>query len=124
MFYSKLKTCVFMLSIAAISTSAQAQNKPAHDKLKPVESSSALTIPCPEYGPKFFRAAGSAVCIKVDGMVRGDAMIRHNRSSLENGSGFQSRAELGLEAKTQTDYGPMRMVVTTRGMIPANGARP
>ena len=120
----ELKKCFLILAIAATANPAWAQNKPATDQWKPVDRQAAHTIPCPEYGPKFFRSAGSTICVKIDGMVRGDAQARHNRSSLENPSSFQTRAELGFEAKTQTDYGPLRMVVTTRGTSPATGQRP
>ncbi len=74
-------------------------------------------IPCPSYGPGFFRQTGSSVCLKVSGQVRIETGIVDRRSRLEPATGSNVRAGLGLETMTPTEYGTFRTVVVTRGLV-------
>jgi hypothetical protein len=78
-------------------------------------------IPCPSYGPGFFRQPGTTVCLKLSGKVRVETGISDRRSRLEPVTGSAIRADLGLETRTPTDYGTLRTVVVTRGLV-SNGS--
>ena len=67
-------------------------------------------LACPEYGPGFFRQPGSSTCLRVSGQVRGEAGIRQRGSALQDSTGFSSRARVMLDARTQTELGPVRLV--------------
>jgi Porin subfamily len=74
-------------------------------------------IPCPSYGPGFFRQAGSTICLKVSGKVRAETGFIDRRSRFEPVTGSAVRADLGLETRTPTEYGTFRTVVVTRGLV-------
>ncbi len=70
----------------------------------------AAMLACPEYGPGFFRQPGSSTCLRISGQVRGEAGVRQRGSAMQDSTGFSSRARVMLDARTQTELGPLRLV--------------
>jgi hypothetical protein len=96
-------------------TVAQAADLPV--KAKPVQ----YVKICSLYGAGFYYMPGTDTCLKVGGYVRAEydinakgsfspiingAQALHNRSSAENNT--RSRANISLDARTQTEYGTLR----------------
>lgn len=102
-----------MLALAGSQAAAAQTRAPVPERLKPVTGGEA-TIPCPQYGPKFFRAPGSSVCVRLDGRVRGEMELRPRRSRLEPAGVSRVTAEARFEARSETGYGPLRAVVDSR----------
>src|SRR5689334_5851859 len=69
---------------------------------------------CNEFGEGFLYIPGSDTCLKIGGYLR--AEWRYSSPGTRNANswvGF-TRAYLGFDARTQTEYGPLRSYVTTR----------
>jgi hypothetical protein len=67
-------------------------------------------MPCPEYGPGFARAPGSATCFRIDGRVRGEMQFRQRGSRLGDSVGTSAGVRVGLDARTPTEFGTLRVV--------------
>jgi hypothetical protein len=80
---------------------------------KPLAHRDAM-VPCPEFGSGFMRIPGSPTCVQVSGRVRGDMQFRQ-RGSRAGEIGTGGGARLGLDARTPTDLGPVRAVVSVGG---------
>ncbi|MGL4438209.1 MAG: porin [Bosea sp. (in: a-proteobacteria)] len=72
-------------------------------------------LPCPQYGPGFFRQPGGTTCISVSGQIRGEVGIRQRRSRLNDTTSFNSRARMTLDSRTPTDIGTLRLVFRAQG---------
>jgi hypothetical protein len=82
--------------------------------IKPEPRAEAM-LPCPAYGPGFFRQPGSQTCIRVSGSVRGEVGIQGRRSRLNDSSGLNSQARMMLDTRTPTEFGTLRAVMSVRG---------
>ena len=69
--------------------------------------------PCPARGPGFIQLPGAETCLRIGGRLRGEAGTR--RTSAGDSIGLHSEGRLDLDARTQTDYGPVRTFVRIRG---------
>jgi hypothetical protein len=104
---------LLMMSLGWTTAAAAQTRTPPVERLKPATGTEAVR-PCPEYGPGFVRAPGSTICVKLNGQVRGETMLRRRQSGLEPATASRVTAGLRLEARSQSDYGPVRAVVDTR----------
>lgn len=70
--------------------------------------------PCPQYGPGFVRLNGAQGCVRVGGEVRFEYGVGGRRGM---GSGTRAGALVELDARTETEFGPLRAVVRGGGVI-------
>ena len=96
-------------AIAQIAEPIPQQRGVLAQPMKPLPPRAAM-LACPEYGPGFFRQPGSLTCLRISGQVRGEAGLRQRGSSFQDSTGFSSRARVLLDARTQTELGPLRLV--------------
>jgi hypothetical protein len=77
-----------------------------------------IAPPCPEYGPGFVRLS-SGGCVRVGGYVRGEAVVRQRRSSLEGrplpAPALGAGSSVSLEWRSAPASSPARAVVRMRG---------
>ena len=69
---------------------------------------------CNAYGAGFFYIPGTQTCLKVGGRARFDYEYASNLNQNDgntSGSGFRSVGRLVLDARTQSEYGPVRAFV-------------
>lgn len=108
--------CLLAVPASALAEDALTRRAPMP---KPAgDAAGDKTIPCPEYGPKFFRSPGSRTCVKLEGQMRGEMGIRQRQSRMEDAIGTGVRADARLETRTETDYGTFRAVVGGRVQKP------
>ncbi|GJD29127.1 hypothetical protein PMNALOAF_0359 [Methylobacterium adhaesivum] len=65
---------------------------------------------CTPYGKGFFTIPGTDTCLRVSGRARFEYAYQnaYSRTGAGDISGYQSRARLNFDARTQTDYGVLR----------------
>ncbi len=83
-------------------------------KPRPAPQTGQSLQPCPEYGAGFVRQPGSSTCVKLGVGVTVEQQWRDRRSQLADPVRTQTQARLGLDARTQTEFGPLRAVISTR----------
>jgi Porin subfamily len=71
--------------------------------------------PCPEHGPGFVRTPGGGACVRVGGRVRVEAQAGTRRIPNDAVTGLRAGGRLDLDARAQTDYGPVRAFVRVKG---------
>jgi len=71
--------------------------------------------PCPAHGAGFVQLPGTETCVRVGGRLRGEAQAGGRRISADDIVGFRSEGRLDLDARTQTNYGPVRTFVRIKG---------
>jgi hypothetical protein len=104
---AKTLTCVLVGStLGMMAIRAEAVER------KAVPSATAAR-PCPARGPGFIQLPGAETCLRIGGRLRGEAGTR--RTSAGDSIGLHSEGRLDLDARTQTDYGPVRTFVRIRG---------
>jgi hypothetical protein len=71
---------------------------------------------CAAHGAGFARVPGTDTCVRVSGRVRGevDAGSKRSIGLGRNGAGLNAEARAALDARTDTDAGPLRTVVRVR----------
>ena len=70
---------------------------------------------CPQYGPGFIKLPGTTTCVRISGRVRADYEVggrRPTRERLggERLGGFGTSGRVTVDSRTQTDYGPLRLI--------------
>ncbi|SFG43074.1 porin [Methylobacterium gossipiicola] len=65
---------------------------------------------CTPYGKGFFTIPGTETCLRLSGRARFEYAFQnaYSRNSAGDISGYQSRARLNFDARTQTDHGTLR----------------
>jgi hypothetical protein len=71
--------------------------------------------PCPEHGPGFVRTPGGEACVRIGGRARAEAQAGTRRSPPDDIVGLRAGGRLDLDARAQTDYGPVRAFVRMKG---------
>ncbi len=66
---------------------------------------------CAALGPGFAPVPGTRTCLRVSGRVRADAVASSARSRGEDAARLEHGARVRLDARTRTDYGPLRVVI-------------
>ena len=92
--------------LAAVAT-ASAADLPSK-KAAPVE----YVKVCPTYGPGFFYIPGSDTCLKVGGNFWAEANWSQPYQRANNTLGTRTSLAVSLDARTNTEYGLVRTVVT------------
>jgi hypothetical protein len=70
---------------------------------------------CPDHGRGFVQVPGTATCMRIGRRLRGEAQAGKRRISADEMASFRNEGRLSLDARTQTDYGPVRTFVRIRG---------
>lgn len=70
---------------------------------------------CPQFGPGFIAVPGSSTCVKISGRVVAEYGTRTSRNERrvdrrDDAPGFSSRGRITLDSRTETDYGPIRLL--------------
>jgi hypothetical protein len=72
---------------------------------------------CPRFGPGFIEVPGSTTCIRIGGRVRADydvggrgRVARERIARADRIGGFGTSARLTVEARTETELGPLRLI--------------
>lgn len=99
-----LRASLAGLLIAFAGTAAAAERAPSWPN------------PCAAHGAGFAPVPGTDTCVRVSGRVRGDVDAGSKRSIGlgRNGAGLNAEARAALDARTDTDAGPLRTVVRVR----------
>ncbi len=127
---SRLRPCLLALALALAAGPALAQQlaEPIPQRREPWAAPSRppaqqrdAMLPCPEYGPGFFRYPGSSACIQVSGRVRGEVQFRQRGSSLGDTTGMSTRASVGLDVRIPTGLGPARVATRVSGQRDSGG---
>ena len=78
---------------------------------------------CARHGPGFVEVPGTATCIHLGGRVRAEAgSATRWRGMREVGTGTGTAAQLSIDTRTDTGYGPLRSFVRLKareGSIPS-----
>jgi hypothetical protein len=70
--------------------------------------------PCPQQGPGFVQMPGSATCVKLGGRVVAETTVGSRRIARDQISGFGASGSVSLDARTNTEYGPLRTYVRVK----------
>jgi Porin subfamily len=104
-----------LLSLAVLlmgSWAAGAQDLPV-SKSAPDQNLQA----CVAVGVGFWAIPGTDTCLKIGGEVRADYVLTDQNTRNEDTTGFFSRAQIGFDARTNTDYGLLRSYFLIDGYI-------
>ncbi|CAM5769033.1 hypothetical protein LMIY3S_02701 [Labrys miyagiensis] len=63
---------------------------------------------CVAVGVGFWALPGTDTCLKFGGEVRADYVLSHQATRNDDATGFFTRAQIGFDARTNTDYGLLR----------------
>jgi hypothetical protein len=101
----KLVKSLLLGSAAALvaSAGASAADLPVR-KAAPVE----YVRVCSAFGTGFFYIPGTETCLRVSGRVRAEYRYLEPATRLSDATGWRARAQLNLDARTQTAYGTLR----------------
>lgn len=69
---------------------------------------------CPSSGPGFLEVPGTSTCIRVSGRIVTDVTGGTRRVSREDVVGLGASGSVALDARTNTEYGPVRGYVRMR----------
>ena len=99
-----LRASLAGLLIAFAGTAAAAERAPSRPN------------PCAAHGAGFAPVPGTDTCVRVSGRVRGevDAGSKRAIGSGRNGASLNAEARAALDARTDTEAGPLRTVVRVR----------
>jgi hypothetical protein len=116
----KLKSLLFgSAAILAAGTGARAADLPTAEPVEYVRI-------CDAFGTGFFYIPGTDTCLQISGMVRADFTYvdfadDHNGAEREfNNYSSLARAEIKLDARTQTDFGLIRAYIRYRMTLGTN----
>lgn len=65
---------------------------------------------CSAYGAGFFFIPGSDTCLQISGRARAQYQFATQRAAQSDTVGFRAALRIGLDARTQTEYGTLRAV--------------
>ena len=69
---------------------------------------------CPAFGPGFYYIPGSDTCLKVGGNVWFEYIGNQRFTAANDASGWRTQVKVNLDARTNTEYGLLRTVVSPR----------
>lgn len=99
-----MKAGIFSLAVLLMGSCAAAAQSLPMGKAGPDEKVQA----CVMMGVGFWALPGTDTCLKVSGEVRADYVLQHQPSRNDDATGFFTRAQVGFDARTNTDYGLLR----------------
>src|SRR4051794_26314051 len=92
--------------LAATGGAAGAADLPA-GKAAPIE----YVQVCTAFGTGYFTLPGTDTCLKVGGLVRANYAFYGAGDRSKDATVFSSTARVNFDARTQTDYGPLRSFI-------------
>ena len=102
--HARRATLALLGALTVLCGGARAAERP--------ERAEAAVRPCPRHGPGFVRLPGSEVCLRVSGrLAAGIGVGAAARPAAPSGfaaTGPATRAEMALDARTDTEWGPLR----------------
>jgi hypothetical protein len=110
-----------LLSLAVLLTGsslAAAQDLPV-GKAAPDENLQACVL----MGVGFWALPGTDTCLKINGEVRADYVVTRQPTRNDDATSFVTRAQIGFDARTNTDYGLLRsyfLLDAYAGLEPGN----
>jgi hypothetical protein len=79
---------------------------------------------CAHYGPGFVYAESTGFCIKVSGSIESSMQFGKKRSPFAverngsgGGNGFDTEVEGAIDARKDTELGPLRLFVAPKGRV-------
>lgn len=69
---------------------------------------------CPSEGPDFLLVPGTATCVRASGRIVTDVTRETRGGSRDDAAGLRASGRLAVDARTNTDYGPVRGYVRMR----------
>jgi hypothetical protein len=99
-----MKAGIFSLAVLLMGSCAAAAQSLPVGKAGPDEKVQA----CVTVGVGFWALPGSDTCLRVSGEVRADYVLQHQPTRNDDATGFFTRAQIGFDARTNTDYGLLR----------------
>ena len=108
---------LFLLAGLAAPYVAGAQDLPVTKSAGPSENLQA----CVMVGVGFWAVPGTDTCIKLSGEMRADYVVTQPHSRDDDTTSFQSRAQVGFDARTLTDYGLLRSYLLLDGYVEPGG---
>ena len=69
---------------------------------------------CPQHGVGFVQAPGSDSCVRIGGRVAAEAGTGSRRVSRDQIAGFGASGSVSLDARTNTEMGPLRAYMRVR----------
>ncbi|MDJ1157842.1 porin [Chelatococcus sp. SYSU_G07232] len=70
--------------------------------------------PCADYGQGFVFVPSTGTCVRLGGRLRADTVAR-GKAGRSDATALGAEGRLDLDARTPTEYGPLRAVVSVRG---------
>ncbi|MBA1156788.1 porin [Microvirga mediterraneensis] len=92
-----MKRHVFALALSGLALTGQAQ----------------AASPCP---PGFAVLQASDTCVRISGSVRGETLVGSSRLRASDSVRTQSGGRIRLDVRKQTEYGPVRAVISVGNM--------
>lgn len=77
---------------------------------------------CDSFGTGFFYIPGTETCLKLSGLVRFQTNIGENAKGTSDWNTL-TRAQVSFDARTETEFGALRSLITIRGIPDAAGDR-
>lgn len=75
---------------------------------------------CPRHGQGFVQVPGTTTCLRIGGRVTGEYGTGTRRIDRDRIAGFGTSAAVSMDARTDTEYGPLRSYVRVKaGQGPA-----
>ena len=68
---------------------------------------------CAGYGPGFQVVPGTRTCVRVSGRVRSEVQAGSTRTGVDRAR-MNAEARMSVDARSETDYGPLRTYVRVR----------
>lgn len=72
--------------------------------------------PCPQYGPGFVKMDGSNTCVRLSGEVQFEYGVGGGRRG-SGATGTRTGAMVELDARSETELGPLRAVIRGGGSV-------
>jgi hypothetical protein len=92
----------------------------------PTLAASAADPRCAHYGPGFVYSEGTGFCIKVSGSVESSVRFGkgpfndHESGEGSTGKGFESEVDGKIDARKDTELGPLRLYVEPKWRVPSS----
>jgi hypothetical protein len=101
-------------SICAVAGLCALSGLAAGGERRPIAREAEGMRPCPEMGAGFVRLPGSTTCVRISGRLAAEySTSSRGAGNGLSGSGLSARAN--IDARTDTEYGSVRGVLSIRG---------
>jgi hypothetical protein len=107
---TRVRTSLLAGVVGMIGVPPAAAERPGRETDEGRTGTDAHVRICPTPGTGFFVIPGTDTCLRVSGRARFEYAFQnaYSRNSAGDISGYQARARINFDARTQTDYGALR----------------